>query len=387
MNDLYMFFTGGSGNRGCEAIVRGTDKLLDNYNKIVFTAHMDEDISSGLTNKVQCIDIKNRDNFIKEKLEHILCYFSYHLGNGKLQTKLIYKRALGLMKNSKLYLVIGGDVYCYGKPYMYYHINKIMKNSPKILWGCSIEPNSIDDEMRTDLLLYDMIYARESITYNALIKNGIDKNTVLYPDPAFCMDKIEMKLPDGFIEGNTIGINVSPLVINCVKDGDVVLKNYEKLIEYIIDNTGCQIAMIPHVIWSNNDDRIPLKSLYEKYKDTGRVVMLDGEPSEKIKGYISRCRFLIAARTHASIAAYSTCVPTLVVGYSVKARGIAKDIFGEYEHYTIPVQELNKENDLTESFKWMWEREEQIKQHLLEFMPKYIGKLKELPKMVDKILK
>ncbi len=387
MNDLYMFFTGGSGNRGCEAIVRGTDKLLNNYNKIVFTAHMDEDISSGLTNKVQCIDMKNRGNFIKEKLEHILCYLSYHIGTGKLQTKLIYEKALGLMKNSKPYLVIGGDVYCYGKPYMYYHINKMMKNSPKILWGCSIEPNSIDDEMRADLLSYDMIYARESITYNALIKNGIDKNTVLYPDPAFCMDKIEMKLPDGFIEGNTIGINVSPLVINCVKDGDVVLKNYEKLIEYIIDNTGCQIAMIPHVIWSNNDDRIPLKSLYEKYKNTGRVVMLDGEPSEKIKGYISRCRFLIAARTHASIAAYSTCVPTLVVGYSVKARGIAQDIFGEYEHYIIPVQELNKENDLTESFKWMWEREEQIKHHLLEFMPKYIGKLKELPKMVDKILK
>ncbi|MFR4670990.1 MAG: hypothetical protein ACLT69_14285 [Intestinibacter bartlettii] len=64
-----------------------------------------------------------------------------------------------------------------------------------------------------------------------------------------------------------------------------------------------------------------------------------------IKGYISRCR-LYRARTHATIAAYSTCVPTLVIGYSVKAKGIAKDIFGTYENYVLPVQYYQIEFDL-----------------------------------------
>ena len=89
-----------------------------------------------------------------------------------------------------------------------------------------------------------------------------------------------------------------------------------------------QVALIPHVVWSHNDDRKPLSQLYEMFKDTGRVVMIEDHNAEELKGYIARCRLMVVARTHASIAAYSTQVPTLVVGYSVKARGIAKDIFG-----------------------------------------------------------
>lgn len=50
--------------------------------------------------------------------------------------------------------------------------------------------------------------------------------------------------------------------------------------------------------------------------------MIEDAPCGDLKGYISRCRFLVAARTHASIAAYSTGVPALVAGYSVKARGL-----------------------------------------------------------------
>ena len=51
--------------------------------------------------------------------------------------------------------------------------------------------------------------------------------------------------------------------------------------------------------------------------------MIQDDNCMVIKGYISRCELFIGARTHATIAAYSTGVPTLVLGYSVKARGIA----------------------------------------------------------------
>ncbi len=52
-------------------------------------------------------------------------------------------------------------------------------------------------------------------------------------------------------------------------------------------------------------------------------------------------------RTHATIAAYSTGVPTLVVGYSVKARGIARDLFGTEDGYVLPVQQLKESDELT----------------------------------------
>jgi polysaccharide pyruvyl transferase WcaK-like protein len=54
---------------------------------------------------------------------------------------------------------------------------------------------------------------------------------------------------------------------------------------------------------------------------------------------------------HASIAAYSSQVPTLVIAYSVKARGIAQDIFGTEKGYVIPVQNLKEEIEITGIFK------------------------------------
>lgn len=372
---IYLFFTGGSGNRGCEAIVRGTKEIIKKPQMIVYSAHLDEEKESGLNQIIECRPLTNNKHGLQAVLSQIVCWLSYHLGNQKMQVREIYSDFLKAVKKDDTYLVIGGDVYCYDKPRIYYRVNEILKNNKKILWGCSIEPDSIDSEMKKDLLGYNMIYARESITYNGLMEHGIKNNVKLCPDPAFKMKAQEISLSDEFIENRMVGINVSPLIMNLEKNSGITLKNYEILIEDIIENTNYNVALIPHVIWNNNDDRIPLKKLYDKYFHTGRIIMIEGYSAEKIKYVISRCRFLVAARTHASIAAYSTCVPTLVVGYSVKARGIAKDIFGTYDNYVIPVQQLQKKDDLSKAFRWIMNNESAIKEHLNSYIPDYIAKI------------
>ena len=174
------------------------------------------------------------------------------------------------------------------------------------------------------------------------------------------------------MEGNTIGINISPLIISSGKENGMVKKNYEKLIEHIIHTTDMQIILIPHVTWDHNNDREPIVYLYNKYKDTGRVIMLEKEYNcMQLKGFISRCRMFIGARTHATIAAYSTCVPTLVVGYSIKAKGIAKDLFGDYENYVVSAQNLNESDELIMAFEWMKKNEKSIRKHLNSFIPSY----------------
>ena len=83
------------------------------------------------------------------------------------------------------------------------------KGAKTVLWGCSINENILNDiNVIKDLKLYNLIVVRESLTYNALRKAGITENVVLYPDPAFQLDKEELQLPEGFMEGNTIGINI-----------------------------------------------------------------------------------------------------------------------------------------------------------------------------------
>ena len=87
---------------------------------------------------------------------------------------------------------------------------------------------------------------------------------------------------------------------------------------------------------------------------------------------------MVVARTHASIAAYSQEVPTLVVGYSVKAKGIATDLFGTDKNYVIAVQSLQKKNDLTDAFGYLLKNEYNIRMHLKSFMPEYKNRVLQL---------
>lgn len=144
-----------------------------------------------------------------------------------------------------------------------------------------------------------------------------------------------------------------------------------------------QLALIPHVVSTNNDDRKPLQILFNKFKDTGRICMITDHNAEELKGYIARCRFMIAARTHASIAAYSQQVPTLVVGYSVKAKGIATDIFGTDRNYVIPVQELTNPNKLKDAFILLMAQEKYIKNYMNSFIPEYNERCLQLKEIIS----
>ena len=99
----------------------------------------------------------------------------------------------------------------------------------------------------------------------------------------------------------------------------------------------------------------------------------------------SRCRFLIAARTHASIAGYSTGVPTLVVGYSVKAEGIAKDLFGDSTNYVVPISSLQTPGQLSQAFRWLCSHEKEIWQRYQEVLPSYISPLSQLSSIIREI--
>lgn len=358
--NLLLYPHGGSGNHGCEAIVRSTLNITG-ANAILYSNAVEEDEKYQL-NKL--CTLKNAQQPISRKS---VLYWKALFQNKVLGVKDAYDVVAfnPIFERSSwadFAFSIGGDNYCYGTPTFIYLINRELRkrNVKTILWGCSVEPDAIQGEMLDDLKGYTHIFARESLTYEAMKAKGIEQVS-LFPDPAFLLERKDLPLPEGFQEGNTVGINVSPMVIGLEKEKGVTLQNYIELMKYIIKNTDMQIALIPHVVWSHNDDRIPLQLLYDQFKDTGRVCLIGDHSAEELKGYIARCRFMVVARTHASIAAYSEQVPTLVVGYSVKARGIAKDLFGTDENYVIPVQSFKQNRDLLDSFRWLMLQEYNIR--------------------------
>lgn len=370
---INLYYHGGSSNHGCEAIVRATQKIVG-QDLSLFTRNIEADRKYGLESVV----VLKEDTFCPPKscsIRRLLSAFHYKITHTDyLFTKYARHVFFSKVKKNQVYMSIGGDNYCYAGRDVLGYYNQIIheKGAKTVLWGCSFETTELDSFTEADLKRYNLIIARESLSYEVLKK--INDKTVLIPDPAFLLDKIERSLPEGFIEGNTVGINISPLILKCENDCGITVRNYKKLINYIIEKTDMQIALIPHVVEEQNDDREALNIFYEAYSDTGRIIMIDDCNAMELKGVISKCRYFVGARTHATIAAYSTGVPTLVVGYSVKAKGIAKDIFGQVDNYVLPVQNLQREEELLEAFRWLEKNEKKIVEHLNLFMPSYCEK-------------
>ena len=60
-------------------------------------------------------------------------------------------------------------------------------------------------------------------------------------------------------------------------------------------------------------------------------------------------------------------------------------MFGEEEHYVIPVQSLKNKEDLTKGFKWLLVHEAEIRSRLKEIMPSYKERALQTGKEVDKL--
>lgn len=368
-----MYAHGGSKNHGCEAIVRTTAQILKEIDEkpILLSYNAEEDCQYNLN---EIVEIRQElNNINKKSFGFIKAYFVQKVcGNYHEMDSLMHKKAFQELPNIDVAFFIGGDNYCYSDVKNYRLINNFMEKRAKklVLWGTSVEPELLKDkEICEDIKRFDYIIARESISYEALKK--VNSNTMQFPDPAFFLQSVKVKLPSGFQENNTVGINVSPLIIECEREAGYVLKNYEKLVQHIIDHTSYAIALIPHVVWEGNDDRKPLQYLYSKYRKTNRMILVEDHNCMQQKYIISQCKIFVGARTHATIAAYSTGVPTLAIGYSVKARGIAKDLFGTEEKYVIPVQEMKSEDELTKAFQWMDMRKDEISNKLVIKMKEY----------------
>lgn len=372
-----MYLHGGSGNHGCEAIINSTCHMLEDLPKLLVTNSEKEDRFYSL--EPLCDILQER-----KIADHFFAHVWYYVWRAVFhdpESFMRYRFRKVLGKNrAPLYISTGGDMYCYElskKEAIVANSTFCRAGAKTVLWGCSLEPELLQEaEVIEDMKRYALITPRESITADALRKAGITENVKLFPDPAFALEPEKTELPKKFVPGKTIGINISPMIVRNEKITGITFDNYRRLIEHILQNTDNCIALIPHVMWNYNDDRLTLKELYRGYEANERVLLFPDMSCQKLKYIISQCRAFIGARTHATIAAYSSCVPTLVVGYSVKARGIARDLFGSEEHYVLPVQALENPEELIRAYDWMMGNESKIRTRLEQIMPKYCARAK-----------
>ena len=368
-----LFAHGGSGNHGCEALARSSMRFLGEHEYTILSERPDDDSRYGLDALAQIVPSQSD---MPKGIGYLAYALNMKLGRSdKYFWRERYRGFGDKVEGLDMAFAIGGDNYCYNGFFERFSIlNQAFakKRIPIVLWGCSIEEDRLNEKVIEDLRLYSLIIARESITFDALKNAGLE-NVRLMPDVAFLLGAKETPLPEGFMPGNMVGLNISPLIIRHEVVPGSVMRACKVLIDYILNETDMGVALIPHVTWYGNDDREPLGRLFEEYSSSGRVVMIEDAVAPGLKGVISHCRFMVAARTHASISAYSTGVPTLVIGYSVKSRGIAKDLFGSPDHYVLPVEDIKEGQELRDAFEWLAGHESEIRSYYDSHLADYIS--------------
>ena len=378
MGKYVLYSHAGSENHGCEALLRTSVMTIQDI-AAVYSGDVAADKKYGLDQIISLREDKTPgfDNLLSK----LLYAARYHISrDDKLFFRNLYRGFIEEIDPESVYISIGGDNYCYHFSQWLEVLNTEItrKGAKSVLWGCSVNRDELDNQaVVADLKRYSLITARESITYADLRKALPGQNIRYVPDTAFLLPAEERELPEGFIAGNTIGLNVSPVATENAAASEGLLDYIVDLVNYVIDSTDYQIALIPHVVISGNDDRQTLKAIRERCKAPERTVLIADQNCMAIKGYISRCELFIGARTHSTIAAYSTCVPTLVLGYSVKARGIAQDLFGTEEKYVLPVQNIQSSKELIDGFNWLQKNKSSIRRHLMDVVPDYVRKIED----------
>ncbi len=164
-----------------------------------------------------------------------------------------------------------------------------------------------------------------SITAMATLAPGVAATQVV--DVAFALPFTQRAKTPGRVQ---IGLNVSGLLMNGgYAGGNQYGLGFDyadlthRLIAALLARGDCDIHMVPHVIAPHiptDDDAAAADALVARYPAIRRHA--DFTSASDAKSFISGLDFLVGARMHATIGAFSSGVPVVPVSYSRKFEGL-----------------------------------------------------------------
>ena len=262
----------------------------------------------------------------------------------------------------------------------------VLCGKPTVLYAQSIGPFRSPLNRFLAKLIIDkvsLITVREDITLQYLQHLGIVRPKIkLTADSAFLLNQAPNEDVERILEESNVylckhpvvGISPSGIIYRyAFKTGRIkdrkkkYVRMMAELADYLAENFGSIILLIPHVIAPGNDDRVICKETYEMTKNKHNVkLILKDCKADEVKGIIKKCDMLIGCRMHSAIASTSAYVPTIVLGYSQKSHGIIGRMLG-LEDLVIDVGNCDFEKllmKLKEQTSYVLSNLEPIRDHL-----------------------
>lgn len=382
---------GSTRNRGCEAILSETMKLLEQHpGKKRFIAPMfyynskyDGKYAKSQLSKIKVFPaFKHTFYYLRQviKARLKLGYENYGLDH-RLENLYPYYR------DADIFVAVGGDNFTMiGQVLPYLHIIMlefaIMLGKRTIISAASIGPFPKDKERWVASILgkVDLITVRETITMKYLKSIGVVDNVRLVADPAYLL-KAEPVNAEHYwgvkSDRMRIGINISGLVANFENiKHERYVNIFAAFIREAIHRYNATILLIPHVTIEKWDDLKACEDVYNQLKGEKEVsVLMSYLTAAQTKYVISQADYFIGVRTHSTIASLSSLVPTLAIAYSNKAYGIFENHFGNND-FVVDINDLS-EQILFEKMDLLISRRSMIKEKLRQTIGEQINKAKE----------
>lgn len=397
MKRFYLSGQTNFGNRGCEALVRSTLQLLkkqfgDDIEVLVPSYRPDLDAPQWPDAKQQGARFVRAMPFPLELkiwsrlLRIVPAVARLHVPNYGLPADIEAD-----LRGCDALLVIGGDniTLDYGIASLAWHVRFAQHaqrmGMPVMIWGASIGPFSKDplaERLAVDFMKdLNHITVRETISQQYLESIGVKRNVSLVADGAFVMSPEPVDTtaywPKAGATG-VLGFNISPLIQKFRPAGEsreVLQREVVEFLREVLARTDAGILLLPHVDpldgSSDNSDTHYMKEILQMLGNQGGRVTLAPATlnAAQLKYVLAKFQYFIGARTHATIGALSSYVPTVSIAYSIKAKGLNRDLFGD-ERLVLDTAKVSKAT-LLDCFNRLQVEAGQIRSHLGTRIPEW----------------
>lgn len=411
MKRFYLSGQNNFGNRGCEALVRSTLQLLKaelgevevlvpSYRPDLDLRQWPDAMSAG------CKFVRAMPYPTSLKVWGKIRKYIPGIKNLYIPNFSIPKDIEDDIRSCDALLLIGGDniTLDYGLESLIWHIRfaqHAQRLGKKVMvWGASIGPftsEPITEKFVSNFLRSTVFTTvRETISEQYLKSIGIDKNVVLVTDGAFVMvpEPVDTTAYWPISTSNAVlGFNISPLIQKFRPAGEpkeVLQREIVNFLKCTMNNNDMSIVLIPHVDpldgAKNNSDTHYMQEILDMCTgfESRLAIVPNSLNAAQLKFILSKCTYFIGARTHATIGALSCLVPTISIAYSVKAKGLNRDLF-KTEKFVLETSKVNSIS-LQDSLQFLIENKDNIISTLSKRIPLWRESATISAKMINQMI-
>jgi colanic acid/amylovoran biosynthesis protein len=305
-----------------------------------------------------------------------------------------FQAVVSAIRDARVVVASGGDIFSsdYGTNFLRRHLRTLeiaqSRGTKTAMLAQSIGPFRRPEEVeffRTVAARLDLLTVREESSRRYLIETvGLPAaSVVLTADPAFLLRPAPPEALKQLRRTLRLSDDI-PTVAVAPSEGITTFSGlsrhkhdaaWENTIRYLTDTRGVQVVIVPHVqdtLLSNDDSQIATRLMRSLGDSSQLAFAFGGLHASELKALIGSSQLVIGERMHACVAGLSSAVPTVSIGYSVKAEGIMGSIFGsiaQEQGLVISAAEFVEAGGITTSLESVWNSRDGLREQLTRRLP------------------